>query len=93
MIKNKLNTCGTKIYLYEADIEIGNIYRPTENDVPDAFYTGELWILDAYDVDFYKVKCYNIRKHMDLPNCTYSRYAVTEEKEDEIIDIRATTVV
>lgn len=92
--KEELNHSGAKIYLYEADVEARYIYRPTDNEVPDAYYTGELWILNTQDVDFYKVRGYNIRKQLELPNCAYTRYIVNEEERiSEVLDFIATTVV
>ena len=90
----ELNHSGAKLYLYEAEVEVKYIYRPTDNEVPDAFYTGELWIMYAQDVDFYKVRGYNIRKQLELPNCAYNRYIVNEEEQiSEIPDFVATTVI
>ena len=92
--KEDLNHGGAKLYLYEADIEARYIYRPTDNEVPDAYYTGELWIMNTQDVDFYKVRSYNIRKQLELPNCAYTRYIVNEEEQiSEVPDFVATTVI
>ena len=33
-----------KLYVYETNVS--DIYQPTESQVPDAFLTGELWILE-----------------------------------------------
>lgn len=90
--KHQLNNHYVKFYLYEAYVNIEFLHIPTQEEVFDAFYTGELWILNTNTI-FNKVGEYRIRKQMELPNCSYNRYAVTKMEEEEALDIIATTVI
>lgn len=90
--KHQLDNHWVDFYLYEAYIDVEFLHVPTEKEVFDAFYTGELWILDT-QATFFKVSEYRIRKHMELPNCAYNRYAVTKANEDEVLDMIATAAV
>lgn len=90
--KHQLDNHYVNIYLYEAHVDIEYLHVPTEKEVFDAFFTGELWILNT-QTTFFKVSEYKIRKHMELPNCAYNRYAITRSDEDEVLDMIATAAV
>lgn len=90
--KHQLDNHWVNLYLYEAYIDVEFLHVPTEKEVFDAFYTGELWILNT-QATFFKVSEYRIRKHMELPNCAYNRYAITKADEDEVLDMVATAAV
>lgn len=36
---------GDKVHVYEAFVENTDLIQPSEDDVPDSFLTGELWLL------------------------------------------------
>ena len=90
--KHQLDNHYVNLYLYEAYVDVEFLHVPTEKEVFDAFFTGELWIMKT-SVTFFKVNDYKIRKHMELPNCAYNRYAITKGGEDEVLDMVATAVV
>ena len=72
------------LYLYSATIPTAFLYSPTVEQVPDVWITGGLWVLSP--CNFKKEANLTIRKHMDLPNCAYSRYVITKEGDDEVAD-------
>lgn len=48
--KTKYDDGETKqLFCYFADVDVGDLYQPTINQVPDACLTGELWILKPYE--------------------------------------------
>lgn len=67
------------IYLYSAelDTEKDSIYQPNENEVPDAFKTGELWVLN--DVEFKLEKIYKVRLFIAGINIYYIYSSDVEE--------------
>lgn len=75
---------GLDLWLYESDICIEDIIQPTDTQVEDAWYTGELWITKPYV--FKKTAYYKCRKHMEFPNMPYSRYSFTRVDKDEVVD-------
>ena len=75
---------GLDLWLYEADINIEDIYQPTDKQVSDAWHTGELWV--TYPYVFTKTEHYLARKHMEIPNSWFSRYSFTADGEEEVLD-------
>ena len=73
-----------EVFLYEADVPVKNIIQPSDEDVPDAWKTGEMWVIKPQQ--FSIVSNCIIRKHMDLPNNCYSRYSFRYANKDEVID-------
>lgn len=55
------------------------LYQPTSYEVPDAWKTGEMWLLEP--TDFVHYGRYHIRRHMEIGGA-YARYAVTEKEPD-----------
>lgn len=72
------------LYLYSANVDVSDLVAPTIEQVPDVWITGELWVISKYP--FKKEANLTVRKHMDLPNCAYSRYCITKEGCEEVCD-------
>lgn len=72
------------LYLYSSKVNVLDLRQPTNEEVQDYYNTGELWITAPWW--FNKIADLTIRKHMDLPNCAYSRYCITEVGKDEVCD-------
>lgn len=72
-----------KLYVYEAYITPDKLYQPTERQVFDVYYTGELWLTEP--TTFTLVGPYTLRRHqmLDFP---YSRFSFTADGEDEVVD-------
>lgn len=70
------------VYLYSAEVS-ANLIQPTEDQVPDSWHTGELWI--TTDTEFVLERTYEFNKQFDLPVFPYSRYSMTA-LNDIIID-------
>lgn len=72
------------VCVYSTIVNVENIYEPTIAQVPDVWLSGELWLTESTLF----VKEYNakIRRHMNLPNCAYSRYSFVREGSDEVVD-------
>ena len=68
------------LYLYDAFVDVANLYQPNTDDVPDIYITGELWVMK--ETRFTLLKKMRICKHLDLPFCCYSRYAIYPEDEN-----------
>ena len=69
------------MWIYEAEVPCENLYQPTENEVPDSFLTGEMWILSP--CKFTKVDKYYLGKmqNNDPRDCTYMYYMRREGHE------------
>lgn len=82
------------IYLYKADIDtdITRVHQPTYDEVPDAWVTGELWILDP--VVFKLQGRYSVTPQMEITE-DYMRYACTidEPEVDEVVNRKRDKVV
>ena len=79
------------VYVYYTIVNVEDVYEPTIAQVPDVWLSGELWLTESTLF----VKEYNakIRRHMNLPNCAYSRYSFVREGSDEVVDrIQATHI-
>lgn len=72
------------LFVYCTEVDASDIYIPVEEDVPDAFYTNEIWLMDSYT--FIKECNATLRMHMNIPNSPYSRYAFTKNGCEEVID-------
>lgn len=91
LLEEKNNIEKLPIYIYKAYVDIEYVDIPSESDVYDAWHTGEMWI--TMPTEFTKVGRYTIRKHMELPYSCYSRFAVTKDGHDEIIDLTTGDVI
>lgn len=78
------------VYLYSAEVSADNLIQPTEDQVPDSWHTGELWI--ATDTEFILERTYEFKKQFDLPVFPYSRYSMTT-LNDVIIDRVAADII
>lgn len=73
-----------ELYLYSAEVPVEKLYQPTEEEVPDVWKTGELWLLEPTRFKL-ESKLY-LRKHMEVQGNLYSKYSITYDGEDEITD-------
>ena len=78
------------VHLYYADVPNENIYQPSNDQVPDQWLTGELWLLK--DEVFTHKRTYVLSRHIELPGFPYSRYSMTQI-DDMIIDRVGASVV
>lgn len=78
------------VHLYGADVSVDNIYQPTNDQVPDEWLTGELWL--TKDTEFIIEKTYELNRHIELPGFPYSRYSMTQI-DDMIVDRVGASVV
>lgn len=75
----------TDFYLYYSYIDPSKIYQPCDDEVPDSWVTGELWITEPHT--FYLKDKYIINKHADILGTPYSRYEYRASCiEDSIMD-------
>ena len=72
-----------KLYVYEAIVKASKLYQPTEKQVFDTYYTGELWLLEP--TIFALVDLYTLRRQQIL-GYPYSRFSFTADGEDEVVD-------
>ena len=74
------------VHVYAADVPIEYLDHPNRHDVkvPDQWKTGELWVM--YPWTFIKLGKAYVRKHMEMPNSAYSRYAFRFEAFSEVVD-------
>ena len=70
--------------VYEADVPIEILYQPTIEEVPDVWYTNELWILNTQT--FKLVGTYRLRRMIILNGSPYARFSFTRQGEDEVVD-------
>lgn len=74
-----------EVFVYYCDLDnYDNLVFPTQDQVPDAWLTGEVWITTDYK--FYKLYDAVFGKHMYIPNSPYSRYYF-KKKELEMSDL------
>ena len=82
-----LNGEEITLYLYYTKVnKFENLYFPDTEDVPDAYKTGEVWVIKPYRFRF--VSELKIRYHMDIPHSVYSRILCRYSGEKEILDFR-----
>ncbi|MCM1222149.1 MAG: hypothetical protein NC548_47530 [Lachnospiraceae bacterium] len=75
------------IYLYSSVVPVEDVYRPTVEELPDVYNTGEMWI--AKPCIFTLETKLLIRKHMDIDyQFCYSRYFVRYESENNTVEDR-----
>lgn len=74
----------TNLYVYCADVDPLIICQPELDEVPDAFYTNELWILQQQR--FYKECNATLKIHMNIPSSPYSRYMFTRDGCEDVLD-------
>lgn len=61
---------GDKVCIYYCDINDMNIiHQPSKEEVSDADYTGEFWILKRQKFTFLKSIIIDTRKHFYIENC------------------------
>ena len=72
------------LYVYYTDIDSSMVYFPEPNEVPDVFYTNEVWLLGP--CKFYKECNATLNIHMNIPNSPYSRYVFTREGCEDVLD-------
>lgn len=73
-----------KLYLYRADVPIEHITQPDIELVEDCWITGEFWITEPQE--FHKLCVYDVRRNCRIIGSPYSRWALTAEGLDEVID-------
>ena len=81
--KNLNYGCKTFIYKLEISNDEMNddtyIHYPTENEVPDAFYTGEVWVLKSVQLKLFKtLKITNINIHDVNENISIGNFIFKE---------------
>lgn len=81
----------TNLYVYCAYVDPLIIYQPESDEVPDAFYTNELWILQPQH--FCKECNATLKIHMNIPNSPYSRYMFTRDGCEDVLDRITSTPV
>ena len=87
------------VYVYTARVPVESIHQPDTAQVPDAWMTGELWVMDA--VPWTLTRRGYLRRHMDFAakefvtgnEAVFSRYAFTPDGEDEVVDKYRETVL
>ena len=67
--------------------DINDIAQPDIDLVPDAWKTGEVWVIQPKKFNF--VNKLAIRYHMDIPNSVYSRLLCRFIDEEEVLDFYA----
>ena len=75
---------SSNLYVYYAEVDPTAIYRPEVDEVPDVFYTNEVWLLCPHI--FCKECNATLKIHMNIPNSPYSRYMYTREGCEDVID-------
>lgn len=70
--------------VYEADVPVESIYQPSVDEVPDVWFTNELWIVESQQ--FNLVGTFRFRKQMRIDNSAYSRYSFHRVGVPEVID-------
>lgn len=82
-----LNGEEITLYLYYTKVnKFENLYFPDTEGVPDAYKTGEVWVIKPYRFRF--ISELKIRYHMDIPHSVYSRILCRYSGEKEILDFR-----
>ncbi len=87
------------LYVYEAWVDPEDVLQPGTDQVPDAWFTGELWV--TRPIRWVRLAKGYLRKHLSYQvSCTepeatvvYSRYAFTIDGYDEVIDKVGTTAI
>ncbi len=90
---------GEALYVYAAYVDMEDVFQPGSDQVPDAWFTGELWVMKP--VRWIRVAAGTLRKHLSYnvscqePEATvvYSRYAFTIDGYDEVVDRAGATAI
>ena len=72
------------LYVYSTEANSSMVYYPEPDEVPDVFYTNEVWLLG--ECEFYKEYNATLNIHMNIPNSPYSRYVFTREGCEDVLD-------
>ncbi len=80
------------LYVYEAWADPEDVWQPSVEQVPDAWFTGELWVTRA--IRWTKVDKGVLRKHLSYTvsckepraDVVYSRFAFTFDGYDEVVN-------
>lgn len=90
---------GIEVWIYEADVPVENIVQPDVSKVPDVWFTGELWVIveTSWKLHSHAIICrymmYKCKESMSNSKVVFSRYAVTADENDEVIDRIAGTTI
>lgn len=80
-----------KLYVYQTRVTTDELYQPIYGEVPDAWITGELWIMKPKM--FTLTGVYTIKKQQELDGCFYSRYSVVVENAKEVANRNFSTPI
>ena len=78
------NTQVLNLSVYSANVNVSELYQPMISDVPDAWHTNELWILNEYP--FEKIGDATLTKQFDIANTSYARHMFCMDGEEPIVD-------
>lgn len=78
-------------WLYHAIVPVDDVYQPESNEVPDAWFTGEFWVMEPTQFEL----CweYVITRQFDLPGLAYTRYMFTAVEDEPVVDAVVSDVV
>lgn len=78
-------------WVYTSFVPNEYILTPTDSQVPDRWFTGEMWVVKPWT--FHQIGRFVLRKHMDIGDTVYSRYSFRYEHEDEVVDRICATAI
>ncbi len=85
---------GIQFWAMTALVDASKLYQPSDEELPDVWKTGELWLLEPTKFNLYGM--FHLRRQMFIGNTPYARYSVSlydGNDYDEVIDRHVATAI